>query len=62
MARTGVWHYHILVVTVVVDDALHAGPGVLDVVKVPPQIAVLDDRCEIRLHTCTRYTWKECQS
>lgn len=34
---------HVLVVAVVVDYALYAGPRVLDVVKVSPQIASLGD-------------------
>lgn len=50
MARPGVRHDHILIVAVVVDDALHARPGVLDVVEVPPEVAVLDDRGEVGLH------------
>lgn len=41
MSRGCVGRYNFLVITVVVDNALHAGPRVLDVVKVPPQVAPL---------------------
>lgn len=40
----------VLVVAVVVDDALDAGPGVLDVVEVAPQVAAVDDGAEVGLH------------
>lgn len=39
----GVGYDVVLVVAVVVNDALQAGPRVLDVVKVTPQVAVLND-------------------
>lgn len=50
MSRSGVRHNHILVIAVVIDDALHTRPRILDVVEVPPQIAVVDDGGEVRLH------------
>jgi hypothetical protein len=43
VAGPGVGDYVVLVVAVVINDALDAGPRVLDVVKVAPQIAMLDD-------------------
>lgn len=49
MAGPRVGHDDVLVVSVVVYDRLDRGPRVLDVVKVAPQIAVLYDRCEVRL-------------
>jgi hypothetical protein len=41
----------ILVVPVVVDGPLHAVPAVLDVVKVPPDVAGPDDACIVWLNT-----------
>lgn len=49
MTRTGVRHDHILIVTVIIDDALHAAPGILNVVEVAPQVAVFYYRGVIRL-------------
>lgn len=50
MAWSRVRHDHILVVSVIIDDAFDARPGVLNIVEIPPQVAVLDDRREIGLH------------
>lgn len=49
VSGAGVGHDRVLIVAVVIDDALHAGPGVLDVVEVAPEIAVLYYRSVIRL-------------
>jgi hypothetical protein len=43
VSRSSIRNNVVLVVTIVVDNALNAGPRVLDVVKVAPQVAVLDD-------------------
>lgn len=40
---SSVWHYTVLVVAVIVDYGLDAVPRILDVVEVPPQVAVFDD-------------------
>jgi hypothetical protein len=49
VARSGVGDYVVLVVAIVINDALNAGPRVLDVIEVAPQIAVLDDRGKVWL-------------
>ena len=49
MTGTGVTDDQVLIVPVVVDDAGHGLPTVLDVVEVPPQIACRSDGGEIRL-------------
>lgn len=51
MAWASVGHDVVLVVAVVVDDALQTCPRVLNVIKVTPQVAVLNDRAEVRLKT-----------
>lgn len=51
MSRSGIRHYDVLIITIVVYDSLHARPRVLYVVEIPPQIAVLDDAGEIWLHS-----------
>ena len=43
MSRSSICDDLILVVTVVVDDACHRLPAVLDVVKVAPYVAGVDD-------------------
>lgn len=43
MARAGVDRNVVLIVAVVVDDAGHGRPRVLDVVEVPPEVAGRDD-------------------
>jgi hypothetical protein len=53
MAGSSVGDNVVLVVTVVINDALDASPRVLDVIKVAPQIAVLDDRGKVWL-------WRKC--
>lgn len=50
MSRSGVRNHHVLVVPIVVDDAAHALPRVLDVVEVPPEVAGLNDGAVVRLH------------
>ena len=46
----GVLYDGVLVVPVVVDHARHRLPAVLDVVKVAPQVARLDDRVVVGLN------------
>lgn len=55
MSRAGVGYDGILVVSVVVYDTLQAGPGVLDVVEVPPQVAVFYDGAEVGLEQNNNY-------
>lgn len=43
MTRAGVDRNVVLIVAVVVDDAGHGRPRVLDVVEVPPEVAGRDD-------------------
>lgn len=43
-------HDVVLIIAVVVNDALQTRPRVLDVIEVPPQVAVLYDRREVGLH------------
>lgn len=43
VSRSSIWHDLILVVTVVVDDPLNRLPGILDIIKVPPQITGVND-------------------
>lgn len=50
MTRTSIRHNNILIIPIVIDDAFYAGPRVLDVVEVPPQVAVMHDGRVIRLH------------
>lgn len=53
VAGSGIRNYVVLVVAVVINDALDAGPRVLDVIEVAPQITVLDDRGKVWL-------WRKC--
>lgn len=50
MSRSCIWHNHILIITVIIHYTLHTSPRVLDIIEIPPQIAIIDDRREIRLH------------
>lgn len=50
MPRTGVRYNHILIVAVVIDDTLNTGPRILNIIEIPPHIAMLYDGGEIRLH------------
>ena len=50
MSRTSIGDDDVLVISVVVDGPLHAVPRVLDVVKVPPETAGVDDRGVIGRH------------
>ena len=63
MPRPGVGNDGVLVVSVVVDDARHRLPAVLDVVKVAPNVAGADDRLVVGLQqktiTLTREYIKE---
>lgn len=49
MSGASVGDYGVLVVAVVVNDGGHGRPRVLDVVKVAPQVARLDDGRVVRL-------------
>ena len=49
MAGPGVGDDRVLVISVVVDDARHRLPAVLDVVKVAPNVAGADDRLVVWL-------------
>ena len=49
MAGPGVGDDGVLVVSVVVDDARHGLPAVLDVVEVAPNVAGADDRLVVWL-------------
>jgi hypothetical protein len=51
VSRSGVGDDLVLVVAVVVDDAGHRLPAVLDVVEVSPDVARVDDRGVVRLET-----------
>ena len=50
MSRTSIGDDDVLVISVVVDGPLHAVPRVLDVVKVPPETAGVDDRGVVGRH------------
>lgn len=50
MPRTGVRHDHILIVAVVIDYSLNTSPRILNIIEIPPHIAMLYDGGEIRLH------------
>ena len=50
VSRTSIGDDDVLVISVVVDGPLHAVPRVLDVVKVPPETAGVDDRGVIGRH------------
>ena len=49
MAGPGVGDDGVLVISVVVDDARHGLPAVLDVVEVTPNVAGADDRLVVWL-------------
>lgn len=36
MSRSGIWHYDILIITIVVYDGLYTGPWILYVIEIPP--------------------------
>ena len=54
MSRSCVGDDRVLVVAVVVDDGCDRLPAVLDVVKVPPHVAAVDDRSVVGLQIGTR--------
>ena len=56
MSRPGVSDDGVLVVSVVVDDGGHGLPRVLDVVKVAPDVARVDDRGVVGLEYSERYS------
>ena len=55
MAGPGVGDDGVLVVSVVVDDARHGLPAVLDVVEVAPNVAGADDRLVVWLQRDIEY-------
>ena len=51
VSRTSVGDDGVLMIPVIVDGPLNAVPRVLDVVKVPPEAAGVDDRGVVGRHT-----------
>lgn len=51
MPWTSVRYDHILIVAVVIDYGLNTSPRILDIIEIPPHVAVFDNGREIRLHT-----------
>lgn len=50
MSRSRIWHNHILIITVIIHYTLYTSPRVLNIIEIPPQVAIVDDGREIRLH------------
>lgn len=57
VSGTGVGYDRVLIVTVVIDNALHTGPGVLNVIEVAPEIAVFYYGGVIRLRIEQTKVW-----
>lgn len=51
MTGSSIWHDNVLIITEIIDNTFDARPRVLDIVVVPPKVAVLDYRAEVRLHS-----------
>lgn len=49
MTRSCIGDDHILIVTIVIKDCFKAFPGILNVIIVPPKVAMLNNRREVRL-------------
>lgn len=56
VARTSIGYNRVLIVTVIVDDAFHACPRVLDIVIVTPEITMLCYRGIVWLRKKNRQT------
>lgn len=49
VAWTSVGNYLVLIVSIVINDSLNRLPGILNVIKVSPQVACVDDGCVVWL-------------